>query len=366
MKRMGRKEHEEAQRAQRVVAPICLFLMALLMIKASAQTAVPLWGNLKPGPYKPGFHVIPVKDKNDSPFFIGLWYPASHGGNKMMLRNYVETGLMNGKQDKATLSEDFKRTLELPFLFGIDKISAERYNQLLSAPVAATTNAEMERGKWPLIISDTEPVSLFVTNEWLASQGFIVAIPIAEFPPPSNDSVLYKGPTDALELLLQYVMKQSFVDTSNISALGFGGGTMAAFYLSMKTRAIKCLVNIEGGIFMPLSKTTLSRDYAPQKFTIPLMHVMQPQITRGESETEFNAVKAPKYRVTILPAAIQHHDFTVYGRVVNAVLQKRGSDAALATEVFARLHEMVLDFLKYRRLSQSSVTSPELFRVEVF
>src|SRR6185503_14086256 len=116
----------------------------------------------------------------------------------------------------------------------------------------------MKKGKWPLVISDTEPVSLFVTNEWLASNGYVVAVPATDFPPPLNDSVLYEAPTAALEFLLHFMTQQSFIDTANISALGFGGGSQAAFYLAMRTQQIKCLVNIEGGIFMPLSKTTAS------------------------------------------------------------------------------------------------------------
>jgi hypothetical protein len=204
-----------------------------------------------------------------------------------------------------------------------------------------------------------------VTNEWLASNGSIVAVPSADFPPPANDSLLYKAPTDALEFLLHYMVSQPYVDSSHVSALGFGGGSMASFYLSMKTPVIKSMANIEGGIFMPLSKTIMSPDYDPSKFTIPLLHIVRPEITKGESVAEFNAIASKKkYRLTLL-GSTQHHDFTIYGRVANGVLHRRGNEAGLVTDVFAQTHELILEFFRHRQLIQTSVKSPALFRLEL-
>ncbi len=347
----------------RTILSFCVLI--LLLKQAPAQAPASLWANLQPGNYKTGFRVIRETGTDGKPFLISLWYPADKAGDKMTIRNYVETGIMNGKEDKQVLAQSFKETLEIPQLFGLEKIPDADYDKLLSTPVMATANAKLTKGKWPLIISDTEPVSLFVTNEWLASQGFIVAVPSADMPPPLNDSLLYKAPTTALEFLLRYMMRQSFIDTANISALGFGGGSQAAFYLSMRTSAIKCLVNVEGGMFMPLSKTTLSHDYNPVGFKIPLLHIVRPQIINGESVSEFNAIASPKkYRLTNL-SSTQHHDFTVYGRVVNAVLQKRGNDAALASDIFTQVHELILQFLKLRRLEPSDIRSEQI-RLEVF
>src|SRR5690349_10438829 len=88
------------------------------------QASVPLWGNLKPGPHHVGFKVISERDKNGKPFLVSLWYPSEKEGSKMTLKDYVETGLWNGREDKASLSNAFKETIELPFLFGINKLSA--------------------------------------------------------------------------------------------------------------------------------------------------------------------------------------------------------------------------------------------------
>src|SRR5258705_3522620 len=159
----------------RTILSFCVLI--LLLKQAPAQAPASLWANLQPGNYKTGFRVIRETGTDGKPFLISLWYPADKAGDKMTIRNYVETGIMNGKEDKQVLAQSFKETLEIPQLFGLAKIPDADYDKLLSTPVMATANAKLTKGKWPLIISDTEPVSLFVTNEWLASQGFIVAVP---------------------------------------------------------------------------------------------------------------------------------------------------------------------------------------------
>src|SRR4029078_6246677 len=142
----------------------------------------PSWGgNLKPGPYKPAFKVIREKDKTGKLFLFSLWYPAVKAGDNLTLRDYVETGIINGREDKQVLDAAFKETLEIPSLFGVEKMSAEEYDKLLATPVRASANAEMKKGKWPLVISDTEPVSLFVTNEWIAYTCYVVLVDASKF-----------------------------------------------------------------------------------------------------------------------------------------------------------------------------------------
>ncbi len=345
---------------------ICALVFILLAVTANCFSQMVKWSSLQPGQYKTGFKVIAIKDEQQQPFLISIWYPAEREGAPMTLKDYVETGFMNGSNDKQMLRSEFKNTLELPFLFGIKKLPDADYGKVLNTPVQATFNAGLLQNKWPLIISDTEPVSLCITNEWLAGNGYIVAVPSANSPPPADDKVLYKGPTDALEFTLMYMLKQSFIDTTNISALGFGGGAMASFFLAMRTNRIRSFVNIEGGIFQPESKTTLSGDYHPEKFATPLLHIVNPPIINGENKQEFAAIhNAPKFRVTILSPAIRHHDFTIYGRIVNAVLTQRGEDAELATTAFGEVNKMALQFFKYRTID-TSLAEPGMFKLEKF
>ncbi|MGZ8525723.1 MAG: hypothetical protein ACXWV1_14920 [Chitinophagaceae bacterium] len=340
---------------------LCLLIVSLGCLSQSFE-----WSNLSPGIYKTGFKVVEQRDKTGQLILFCIWYPANSNGERMTLRSYVETGLEKGDQEKQMLVDQFKSTMELPFLFGLKELTASEYNNVLMTPVNATMNAKIKEGTWPLVISDTEPVSLFVTNEWLASHGFVVAAPVTRFPSPENDSVLYKGPTEALGFLLEDLVRQSYIDSSNISALGFGGGSMAAFFLAMKTNKIKAFANIEGGIFQSRSKTSLSKDYHPEKFSIPFLHVVRPEITNDENPVEFKAINAPKYRVTQKNAGIRHHDFTVYGRVVNAVLKQRGDEAGLVTKVFGEVNEMILHFFIHRNLDSSVIKSPGLFGLEKF
>lgn len=63
---------------------------------------------------------------------------------------------------------------------------------------------------------------------------------------------------------------------------------------------------------------------------------------------------------------MQHHDFTTYGRVVNGLLHQRGRDAASVTEAFTKLHEVIITFLKTRKLDEHATTSDSLFTLEEF
>ena len=324
-----------------------------------------LHGTLKPGSHKVGFKIINDKDQQGKPLKISIWYPASQIGSAMKLSDYVDIPSLGGSQDKNVLRSDLKKVLELPFVFGITTIPQKDYDNALTTPMFATLDAAVTNGKWPLIISDAEPSLLAVTNEYLASHGFVVAVPAMQYPAPSGDNTLYQGPTDGLEQTMNFMLKQSYIDPKRVSALGFGGGALAAFYLGMKSKDIKSLVNIEGGLFMPESKTTLSTDYAPGKFLVPLLHVVNPYITSKENAAEFNAVKSPKYRL-MEKVRLRHHDFTIYGRIVNGSLKLRGADGEKATQAYTDLHEHILYFFENLNLNSEKIKGSSFFDLETF
>ena len=313
--------------------------------------------------YHVGFKIIDEKIEG-KPFKICVWHPGEERNNQMKLGDYVDIASTGGTEDKTTLRSELKSVLEMVFDMSPGAISQDVFEAALNSNVWAVKDAPIIKGKFPLLLIDAEPSVLVSTTEWLASNGFVVALPAIQYPSPANDNTLYEGPTKGLETLLSYMSKQPYIDTTRISVFGFGGGALAAFYLAMQSSKIRSMINVEGGIFMPASKTTLSADYKPAQFNIPLMHVTNPYITENESKQEFDAVRSTKYQLAE-QVRLQHHNFTLYGRIVNGLTNLRGEDATIATEAFGELHQYMLIFLQKNSLSSESIEKSKYFKLDI-
>ena len=229
-------------------------LVCLLAICTGNLATAQLADRLEHGPNAVGFKTIDFYPSVEGIFRVCIWYPAQQSGNVMQLSDYVETSMINGATDKGQLRSDFKSSLN--YIFDRSQMQDKQFEEALKAKTWATKDAVMKPGKWPVILCDTEPSSLIVTLEYLASYGYVVVTPAVQYGPPPSDEALYTAPTRGLETALGYIVRQSYVDPQNIFALGFGGGALAPFYLGMRSDKLKAFINIEGGLFMPLSKTT--------------------------------------------------------------------------------------------------------------
>jgi hypothetical protein len=339
-----------------------LFLSTIIVTAAYSQLA----RSLPQGPHAVGFRIIDSRDQSGSPIRLCMWYPsASQKGIPMKLSDYIQIPLLGGPQDSTTLRNDLKRVLELPFVMGLSQIPQKDFDQAMTTTTLAMKDAPIAKGKWPLIISDTEPSMLLVTHEYLASNGFIIAVPAMQYPNSDDAKTRFEGPTRGLESVLQYMLQEPYVDTSNVSALGFGGGSVAAFLACMRTPKITSLVNIEGGLFMPETEITLSSDYQPDQFQIPLLHVVNPYILSKELVTEFNAVKSKRYRL-MERKRLRHHDFTIYGKIANDLLHLRGEGSDDAIKAYQELHTLMLSFLRHRRLAEDTMGDSPFFTLEIF
>lgn len=339
---------------------ICCHIILLL---CSYTVHAQLHGNLSMGKYHVGFKMIDEKI-NGAPFRICVWYPAEKKNNPMKLGDYVDIASLGGMDDKAGLRSELKNVLEMVFDMNAGSIPQDVFDAALNSNVWAVKDAPISKGKFPLVLVDAEPSVLVATTEWLASNGYVVALPALQYPAPANDNTLYEGPTNGLKTLLGYIGRQAYVDTTRISLFGFGGGALAAFYVAMQSNNIRSMVNVEGGLFMPATKTTLSTDYKPAQFNIPLLHVTNPYITANENKQEFDAIRSTKYQLTE-QVRLQHHDFTLYGRIINSLTNIRGEAATTATEAFGELHQYILTFLQKDILSREDVERSKYFKLDV-
>ncbi|MFT3911094.1 MAG: hypothetical protein QM737_16865 [Ferruginibacter sp.] len=93
--------------------------------------------------------------------------------------------------------------------------------------------------------------------------------------------------------------------------------------------------------------------------------IVNPYIINNENAAEFNAIKSVKYRLTE-QVKLEHHDFTIYGRIITGLLHLREEDAGLADNIYKELHEHVLYFLKNQNISADKTRNASYFKLEKF
>lgn len=351
-------------RLQRNARKCALLVIAtILLINYSfAQPGVP-WRTNNFGKFKIGFSTRREQTTGGDKILISFWYPAGGGGKRMTLRDYITADRVDASEPDSAGVRDFKRVLELPFLFHLSPIKADDYNATLSTLTNSYRDAAILTDKYPLVIAICPPQNYISSFETLASNGYWVASVTYRGEDENIDSLLYVKPTRILGELLDYMWKQPYIDTSRVSAIGHGWGIQAAFFLAMKTNRLKSLINMDGGVFGPRSKTDLSIDYHPTRLTIPMLHITTGSTRRDDDLQQFNVLNNPRYSLDILSDSVSHHDFSTYGRVVGNILHARDS-IGIINRTYDEVHKAILLFLKNRKIDSS--LNPALVDVHIF
>jgi hypothetical protein len=315
-------------------------LLLALFFTSTASYSQQLWGLLTPGKYPVGFKFIQEIDhtRNDRPLLVSLWYPAitPSSAKPVLFKDYFLSG-----------ADDFHKTMERPFIANA-KIPDDRFNKILNLETGAKWNLPVAEGKFPTVLMSSEPESLSVTAEYLASNGFVVAAvngPYGAGQPP--DSLLWVQPTQDMQWLLNYVSELENIDQDRLAALGFGGGIQSAFFLTMKTDRLKALVNLEGGVFGPRSLTDKAVGYEPKKMKTPMLHIVTTSQRREDDVQQQRALEnTTLYKAYIQHEGLYHHDFSIFGRVLNKGLKMRGPLGDIADQTYSAAHKMILEFLQ--------------------
>jgi hypothetical protein len=343
---------------------ISLLLVTFLLCPFLPAQMHSAWPTTNFGMHKVGFTNVHGKTKSGEAMLISIWYPAEGGGHRMTLRDYISASAVDKNEPDSIGLKEFKRVLELPFLFHLSPIAADEYEEALSTVTNTYRDAEMVKKKFPLVITFCAPQNYITSFEILASNGFCVASVSDKEKDETNDSLYYVKPTMVFSEFLDYMWQQPFVDTSRVSAMGHGWGIQAPFYLAMKTTRIRQLINLDGAVFGPRSKTYLSPDYHPSQLTIPMLHITTVSTRHDEDPQQFAVLNNPRYRINILSDSVSHHDFSTYGRVVGNILNKRPS-IVLINKTYDEVHKLILCFLQKGRIDPSLINA-ELVEFRMF
>jgi len=138
-------------------------IAALLPSPAAADSVrSPLHGALDPGPHRVGFTIVTFKD--------------------------VERP-MGPKRDPGGAPVDMERLRR--FLGEFGTVSDDAWRRLMAMPLLAARDATPAGGRFPLLIGHLRDFSTTVTNEYLGSHGYVVAMASS---PDQLDAALARDP----------------------------------------------------------------------------------------------------------------------------------------------------------------------------
>lgn len=251
--------------------------------------------------------------------------------------------------EKQAARESLRGFFERPQNFPYGKPPEEAWSRLLNTRTEAVENAEAEAGPFPIIIGSSSIAGLSITNEYLASHGYIVAFvtPLTR----SNLSGVLRTESSVrdLEYLIGYMRGYPNADQNRLGAIGFSGGGFAPYLLAMRNTDVDAVVTLESAIFMPRFSSSLkpSPYFDATKLTAPLLHAFRKKESEEDEDlSDFYSLRYSKrYRFLLNGESLLHQDFGAYGIAVTTVLDLRGKDRETACRAFELTCRYVLHFL---------------------
>lgn len=330
------------------------FFSTLLFITAIYSQKNAIYENLPTGKYAVGFKIVTITDdsrvispeynylgeKNEGDphrkITLHIWYPAKPNTGKRTL-TYEEYGYNHllTSTDEVITSEIKNRELRnrrasVEGWFG--KTTDNDWKKLIEQPMLAQFGATPVGEKFPLLIGMLRPLSTSVTNELLASNGYVIAMVaqrdaglIAE----TNLTAL--NDLRDMQLAISHLVRNENIDANKIGTFGFSGSGFMQVLLAMNDYRIKALADIESGLYMEgLFQALSSSDYyIPSKLRAPFLHIFSRDLSKQEkyiAEFENKTKFAKRYRLIINQPGLHHWDFAAEGYTSCIFLQNRGTE----------------------------------------
>ena len=344
------------------------FLVAAVLHTMPALAAdshqSPLHGSLPRGPHAVGFTRLQLADATrpakasaggaaGSPasrarrIDVHVWYPAAPGSTvaPMTFADAMTEQLpVRSAVDVASREEGVRR-----FMGEFGSVSDDAWARLKATRLLARRDVPVANGRYPLIIGLLRPLSTSITNEFLASHGFVVAMVDGEDDAEPEDSgaaleIDYRD----MEFAIPELRKRPDVDATPLGALGFSGSGFSQILLAMRHPAVAAVCDLESAIFDDRVLHPLSRGwgYGVTALRVPFLHTYSVPLSNRENRiAEFEAMRySTRYRYLVDAPGIHHWDFATEGMAASAVLRNRGANGARLQQAFETTNTYVLKF----------------------
>ncbi|MBC7949869.1 MAG: hypothetical protein H7Y42_18440 [Chitinophagaceae bacterium] len=346
-----------------------------------SQNTHSIYADMPVGKYAVGFKIMTVIDdsrmlipeynylgeKNDGDrrrkVTIHLWYPATSNTGKRVINfeDYCYNSLLTltdgsiGATERAAQINRNRNSIEGWF----GKNSEEDWNRLLKIQMLAWIDADPLKEQFPLLIGSLRPLSTTLTNEVLASNGYIVAM-------VKNDGGSFvesalRGIPD-MQFAISQIGKSHTLNAKDIGVFGFSGSGFVPVLFGMYDTRVKALADIESGLYMEglFQGLSASNYYTPAKLRASFLHMFSSDLSKQETHIKEYLEKAKfakRYRLLLNQPQLHHWDFATEGYVSCKVLNKRGVEQSRIAQSFEISNIYLLRFfdaeLKGDRAAQS-------------
>jgi tetratricopeptide (TPR) repeat protein len=352
---------------------LAILVVCLLSVEALAQRS-PLWSDLESGPYAIGFRTIKVFDhtrvvrlkqgregvptvgERAQPLLISVWYPAkkSATGRQLNFADYLYASALDAQlteptaERKKNVETELRDFYERPFNFPYGKMPDEGWKKLLDTEMHALADAEAEPGSYPLIVGVGGPLGNGVTNEYLASHGYIVAI-VSAFGEARPGALGMEAYTRDLEFAIGQLRTFPNADRNRLGVYGFSFAGMPALLLGMRNSDVDAVAAIESAIFIDrYARTSLkpSASYDLTRLRVPFFHMFRrSESDKDEKLDDFRNLRySRRYRYLLNHETLVHQDFSTHGIGMTNVIKLRGKDEVPARRAFEMSNRYLKNF----------------------
>jgi dienelactone hydrolase len=341
---------------------LILFLVLALTSPLSASV---LWGDLKPGPHAVGFKSFPLRDATRTGWSsdraddrsqmltVSVWYPAQRvaGAAPMTfdgygrVEQYDPVTLAPATEEAMTaarqqLREFFGRPINFP---EGGTITDDAWARLLATPLTAVLNAPATAGSFPLIVANNGARINAVTNEYLASHGYIVAAAGTLEHPNTTPVEQTEWSARNAEFTIGWLRSFPNADPQRLGVMGFSGAGFGPYIAAMRHGDVDAVV----AIFMAQFAEGMTRhpSYAATRLRVPFLHMFRADASRADEDlAEFRKLRhAERYRFLLDRDRLVHQDFSILGPA-SVLLGIRGDAAPDALRAFGAVNTHLLRF----------------------
>ncbi len=333
----------------------CQFHITTALILFVAQSVSgqpnPFYSNLPIGKYPIGFNIVTLTDSSrvTKPLYnyfgeketgdrhkkisIHVWYPAKNNTGKGLLTygDYSYMHLLESTNEKidekkkSAMQNNYRNYFE--GFFG--KIADTDWTKLKESKFLAQREAEPVHEKFPLLMGTLRPLSTSVTNEFMASNGYVVAMVLN-----SGGRQLLSYITDVSDMqhAFAYLNKTGRIDENTIGTYGFSGPGFAQVLLAMNDPRIGALADIESALYGErIWEIFSSSNYFDiSKLKVPFLHIYGKKLAQADTHFEqfYKKKYSDRYHLLLNDPSLHHWDVATEGRASTTVIHIRGEHEA--------------------------------------
>lgn len=328
-----------------------IVLLFCLCVSCIFGQSNPFYENLPLGKYAVGFKIFSFIDSSrvSKPRFdyfnteetgdlhrkitVHLWYPArpNTGQGKLSYGDYAYCHILSSTKEK--LEEEKKQAAlnssknSLQGFYG--PMTDTDWQKLLATPFLAQKEAVAIPEKFPLLVGTLRPLSTTITNELLASNGYVIAMVLA---PGGKQPLTYISDVADMQQTIARLSRSTLFDENKIGTYGFSGSGFGQILLAMQDPRIAAVADIESALYGEGIWTTFSSSdyYDVSKLTVPFLHIYSKSL--GETDEQFadfhKKKYAHRYHLLLNQRPWHHWDLATEGRASTTVLHLRGEKEA--------------------------------------